>query len=137
MVFEESPESFWGKYAKFAIPVELLPSPYGYALIEALTPLGPIYAFDRGSPPTPVGRHDALFAAHLQKFRIRAAPAGLVMKPKGQLLLSGKIKHQLADGTYLYDIGIPFILNSYERLEPGIGVEVVTAPPLMLFRDEG
>jgi len=136
VVFEESPEVFWEKYAEFAVPAELLPFSQGYAVTEAVTPIGSIYAFDRGAPPTPSGHQNVLFAAALESFRVRNTAPGITPLPGGRTLLSGQVRRRLDAVSYLFDAGIPLILNSAEALEDGLGLEIVAAPPLMLFREE-
>ncbi|WP_457631116.1 hypothetical protein [Oceanithermus sp.] len=136
MVFEESPEVFWQRYLEHAASVELLPVPYGSPLLEALTPIGPVYAFDRGAPPAPVGRVNVIFAAAVESFRYRSGPARLQPAGGGRTLLAGKILRDLGGGAYLFDAGIPLVLHAAEPLESGAPLEVVAAPPLMLFREE-
>ena len=136
MAFEESPEIFWQRFTDFAIPAEIMPVPYGYPLVEALTQIGAVYAFDRGAPPTPVGRLDVLFACSLENFRYRHSRPQLQRMPAGRTMLAGKVLRQLDDYTYLFDVGIPLIINSHEPLEVGASLEVVAAPPLMVFRNE-
>ncbi|WP_457638342.1 hypothetical protein [Oceanithermus sp.] len=136
MAYEESPEDFWRQFSKYAVAVELLPVPYGYPVVEALTPIGAVYAFDRGAPPTPAGRQEALFAAFVDSFRYRRARPGLHPLQGGRTLISGKVLKKFAEDTYLFDSGLPLILSSGEPLEIGAPIELIAAPPLMLFRDE-
>jgi len=136
VAFEESPDDFWLQFSEFATTVELLPVPYGYPVVEALTSIGAVYAFDRGAPPAPVGRLEVVFAASVDSFRYRNARPGLQPLAGGRTLASGKVLKKLADEAYLFDAGLPLIINSREPLEVGAPIELVAAPPLMLFRNE-
>ncbi len=136
MAFEDSPDTFWQRFSAFAIPVEMLPVPCGYPLVEALAPIGAVYAFDRGAPPAPVGRLDVLFAAAVENFRYQNEPPRLQALAGGRTLLVGKVLRQLAEETYLFDVGMPLVLSSAEPLETGATLEVIAAPPLMLYRQE-
>ncbi len=133
MAFEESPDTFYQRFSSYAVPVELLPQPYGYPLLEALTPIGVIYAFDRGAPPTPIGRADVLFAATAASFRYRSGRPQLEQLPGGRARLTGKVRERLGTDAFLFDVGIPLVLNSSEPLEVGAALEVLTAPVLMAF----
>jgi len=133
MAFEEDPDTFYQRFAAYALPVEILPQPYGYSLLETLTPIGVIYAFDRGAPPSPVGHANVLFAATVASFRYRSGRPRLEQLPGGSARLAGKVREKLGEDAFLFDVGIPLVLNSYEPLEVGASLEVVTAPVLMAF----
>jgi len=136
VAFEDSPEVFWQRYGEHAVAVEMLPVPYGYPLVETLTPQGAVYAFDRGAPPSPIGRLNVLFAAAVESFRYRRLPAGLQSYEGGRALLAGRVVRRLSDDAFLFDAGIPLVINSQDPLEVGATLEVITAPPLMIFREE-
>ena len=136
MAFEDSPEVYWQHYGEHAISVEMLPVPYGYPLVEAVTPAGVVYAFDRGAPPAPAGRQDVLFSASVESFRYRQQRPSLRAVEGGRTLLAGKVLRRLSADAYLFDAGLPLVVNSEEPLEEGAALEIVAAPPLMLFRKE-
>jgi len=136
MAFEESPDTFWQRFSANAIPVEMLPVPYGCPLVEIITPIGVVYAFDRGAPPSPVGSVDVLIAATLENYRFHSDKKEIYPLNGGRTKLVGKVLRKLTENAYLFDVGIPIIVNSGEPLEVGSGLEITAAPPLMLFRKE-
>ncbi|WP_293177435.1 hypothetical protein [Oceanithermus sp.] len=137
MVWEESPEEFWERFREHAVRVELLPQPWSRATLEAVTPAGVLYPFDRGAPPAPVGRVELLLHAVAASFRYRAEPPGLEPLGAGRCRIRGRTLRDLGQGYYLLDAGVPLVLASSDPLEVGLPVEVRTEPPLMAFRNEG
>ncbi len=136
MVREESPEAFALRFAEHAVAVELLPVPYGYPLLEALTPVGVLYPFDRGAPPAPTGPVELILHASLASFRYREAPAAVEPLAGGRYRMRGRVLRELEPGFYLLDCDLPMVLASEEPLESGMAVEVISEPPLMAFRLE-
>ena len=136
MIFEESPDVFWQRFSEYAITGEILPVPYGYPLLEVITTIGAVYAFDRGAPPAPTGFQEVLFAGAVKSFKNNNEPKGMQQIKGGYSILKGKVLRELEDETYLFDVGILIILNSEEPLQVGVSLEVVIEPPLMIFRKE-
>ncbi|MER3603763.1 MAG: hypothetical protein C4298_08540 [Thermus sp.] len=72
---EESPETFFDRFRALAVEAHLYPAPWGFPLLLAkATPSqrGPsealfLYALDRGPPPAPTGRVQALFHGLVQE----------------------------------------------------------------------
>jgi hypothetical protein len=118
------------------VGVELLPQPFGYPLLEAITPAGVLYPFDRGAPPAPTGRVELVLHATVEAFKYRQGPVGVHELPGGRYRLNGRVRSELEPGFYLLDCGLPLVLASDEPLEPGMEIEVTTEPPLMAFRME-
>jgi len=136
MAFEDSPEVFAERFSDHAVGVELLPQPFGYPLLEAVTPVGVLYPFDRGAPPAPSGKVELVLHATVETFRYSNRPPGVREIAGGRYLLSGRVIRQLEPSFYLLDCGIPLVLASEEPLETAKQVEVTTEPPLMAFRRE-
>lgn len=137
MAYEESPEVFAERFAEHAVGVELLPQPFGYPLLEAVTPAGVLYPFDRGAPPAPTGQVELVLHATVETFKYRQGTPGVRELPGGRYRLRGRVRRELEPGFYLMDCGVPLVLASEEPLEAGMDIEVTTEPPLMAFRKEG
>ncbi len=137
MTYEESPEAFAERFGDHAVGVELLPQPLGYPLLEAVTPAGILYPFDRGAPPAPTGQVDLVLHATVETFRYRQGASAARPLSGGRYLLNGRVRSELEPGFYLLDCGVPLVLASEEPLESGMDIEVTTEPPLMAFRTEG
>ncbi len=136
MVLEEGPEAFALRFTECAAGVELLPVPFGHPLLEALTPSGVLYPFDRGAPPAPAGPVELILHATLSSFRYLERPAEITALAGGRYRLRGRVLRELEPGFYLFDCGLPLVLACDEPLETGMGVEGTTEPPLMAFRSE-
>ncbi|ADR36291.1 hypothetical protein [Oceanithermus profundus] len=137
MAYEEGPEAFAERFAEYAVAVELLPQPFGYPLLEAVTPVGVLYPFDRGAPPSPSGPVELVLHAVVASFRYRKQPPGVQALAGGRHRLCGRVQREIAPGFYLLDCGLPLVLASDEPLETGMEIEVTAEPPLMAFRSEG
>ncbi len=136
MTVEESPEEFSELFAEYATRVDLLPLPVGYPLLEALTPIGVVLAMDRCAPPAPTGQADVIFHAVCESFSVRGGDKLYRPLPRGASLLRGRVVKALSDVHYLFDVGVHFVLGSYEPLEAGLPLEIRAAAPLMAFRLE-
>ncbi len=137
MAYEESPEYFAEHFADHAVNVELLPYPFGYPLLEAITPVGVLYPFDRCAPPAPTGQVELVLHASVESFRYRRHAPGIEELSGGRYRLKGRVQAELEPGFYLMDCGLPLVLASEKPLEEGMDIEVTTEPPLMAFRMEG
>lgn len=137
MVWEESPEAFWERFAEHAVGVELMPLPANAVVLEVVTPQGVLYPFDRGAPPPPSGRAEVVLHAVVSSFRHLTRRPGLQQEEGGRHLVWGRVLRDLGDGFYLVNAGLPLVLASAEPLEVGADLELRTEPPLMAFRDEG
>lgn len=133
---EESPEEFLRRFLEHRMEVELSPEPWGCPLLEALTPLGPLYAFDRGAPPAPVGR--ALVLLHgVAEWARPLLGEPYLERARDRYRLGGEAA-PLGGGFYLLRIpgprgeGVKLVVY-WEGEMPG-RAEVGLLPPLMLFR---
>lgn len=137
MGFEEGPETFGERFAQFALAAELLPQPFGYPLLEVVTPVGVLYPFDRGAPPAPTGKVELILHATVASFRYRKQEPRIQPLAGGRYRLSGRIVREVEPHFYLLDCGVPLLLASEEPLETGMAAVIITEPPLMAFRPEG
>ncbi len=99
---EESPEEFLRRFLEHRLEVDLLPEPWGSPLLEALTPLGPLYAFDRGAPPAPVGPTPVLLHGVAEWVRPLEGEAYL-KRVRDRYRLGGEAR-ELGEGFYLLEV---------------------------------
>ncbi len=134
MVLEESPDTFFERFSQYATQLDLLPVPEGWPLLEAHTPLGLIFLFDRGTPPAPLGPTDVLVHGVVREVRPAEGKPRLTPRTGGAYTISGRVIGEPAPGFFLFDAGFPILLASQTPLEPETRIEVDLEPPLMAFR---
>ncbi|RIH93348.1 hypothetical protein Mgrana_00792 [Meiothermus granaticius NBRC 107808] len=138
-VLEESLEYFWEQFSSYALPMPLSPEPLGSPLLEVLTPLGPVWAFDRGL--TPIGGESPPILLHGQVERWEPEPMSPPLRylGGGRYQVSGRVVERLGGAFFLLRIGggaeaLTLLLADLEP--PPVGAEGTAwlAPPLMAFR---
>lgn len=127
---EESPESFLERFSGHREEVFLFPEPWGSPLVEAKTPAGVVYAFDRGAPPTPTGPLKALL--HGVAEEVRPLEGEAFLRREGPRYRLGGEATPLGGGFYLLEAGVKVVVY-WEGPMPK-RAEVLLCPPLMLFR---
>ncbi|AFV76317.1 hypothetical protein Theos_1277 [Thermus oshimai JL-2] len=127
---EESPESFLERFSAHREEVFLFPEPWGSPLVEAKTPAGVVYAFDRGPPPTPTGPLRALL--HGVAEAVGPLEGEAFLRREGPRYRLGGETTPLGGGFYLLEAGAKVVVY-WEGPMPK-RAEVLLSPPLMLFR---
>lgn len=142
IVLEDTPEAFWEQFAGLATPVTLYPQPLFSPLIEVQSPIGVLYAFDRGLSPLPPGAIQLLFHAQLESWQPAEGQGRLSHTGSGCYEAVGQVKQALGGPFYLLEIArdannaLP-ILVAASGLETGQIIQAQLRPPLMVFRSEG
>ncbi|MER3451472.1 MAG: hypothetical protein C4300_04915 [Thermus sp.] len=135
---EESPETFFDRFRALAVEAHLYPAPWGFPLLLAkATPSqrGPsealfLYALDRGPPPAPTGRVQALFHGLVQE--VFPYQRDLLHREGSRYRAAGRIR-ALEEGFYVVEVGLPLLVHSETPLPEK--AELLLFPPLMLFRE--
>lgn len=136
---EESLEYFWEHFSAYAVPMPLGPEPLGSPLLEVLTPLGPVLAFDRGLTPVMGGDLPILLHGQVEEWRPEAGHTPLRYLGGGRYEASGWVVERLGGPFFLLRLGgeaeiLTLLLAALEP--PPVGAEGTArlAPPLMAFR---
>jgi hypothetical protein len=136
---EESLEYFWEHFSVYAVPMPLGPEPLGSPLLEVLTPLGPVWAFDRGLTLVAGGNIPILLHGQVEEWRPEAMPTPLRYLGGGCYEASGRVVERLGGAFFLLQLGgeaeaLTLLLADLEP--PPVGAEGTArlAPPLMAFR---
>ncbi|WP_243454915.1 hypothetical protein [Meiothermus sp. CFH 77666] len=140
---EESPEYFWERFSGYAQTWPVCPEPLGSPLLEVLTPLGPLYAFDRtlvhfSGSETPVIVH-----GEVEHWEATQDTNALQHLGGGRYQMTGRVQAVL-DATYFVlqvqgsggESSLQVVLAASNL--PGVGswITVQLKPPLMVFRPE-
>ena len=134
MALEEHPEAFFERFEAVAGTFEVLPVPYGYPLLELVTPEGVLPVFDRGAPPIEGGRFRVLIHGVVLSFEPRKEPAYVRPLPTGRTRLSGAVEADLGEGFFHVAATVPVLVHAPEALKVGERYVFDLAPPLMGFR---
>lgn len=141
---EESPEYFWEQFSPYAASYPVSPEPLGSPLLEVLTPLGPIYTFDRGLVPYTASLTQIILHGQVESWQESPQNNPLNHLGGGRYELCGAVSEMLGRGLFVLELA-----QSTESLEkvkvllysphPPVVGQVITArllPPLMAFRPE-
>lgn len=136
---EESLEGFWEHFSPYARPFPLGPEPVGSPLLEVLTPLGPVLAFDRGLTPLPAGEVPILLHAQVEAWREEPSPTALRHLGGGRYEAAGQVTERLGGPFFLLRLGnepgaLTLLLADLEPPPLGGQGTARLAPPLMAFR---
>ncbi len=134
MALEEHPESFFERFERVAVEIDVLPVPYGYPLLELAVPGGILPVFDRGAPPIAPGRHRVLIHGVVREHRPSRDPAAIHPLAGGAVRLTGAVREDLGDGFFHVESVVPVLLRVAAPLSPGERYAFDLAPPLMGFR---
>jgi hypothetical protein len=140
---EESPEYFWERFSQYAQTWPISPEPLGSPLIEVLTSLGPLFAFDRGLAPLSGGVTQVIFHGQVEDWHRAQNTSAAQHLGGGRYQFTGQVETVLDASCFVLQVESP---NSEKRLRlvlaapnpPGAGswVTVILAPPLMVFRPD-
>jgi len=134
MVLEEHPDAFFERFAQVAFETTILPSPYGYPLLELEIPGGLLPVFDQGPPPVETQTQRILVHGVAREYRNANEASYLHVFPGGHAKLSGFIQEALGDGFYHVASVIPVLVWVGAELEPGSRYVFDLAPPLLGYR---
>lgn len=137
---EESLEYFWEHFSAYAVSFTLSPEPMGSPLLEILTPLGPVLAFDRGLTPLPNENIPILLHAQVERWQDDPTAQPILRHlGGGRYEAVGRVVERLGGAFFLLEIAsqsesLTLLLAGLEP--PPLGSQGVArlAPPLMAFR---
>ncbi|GEM84503.1 MAG: hypothetical protein KatS3mg074_053 [Meiothermus sp.] len=143
MVLEESPEYFWERFSQYAQTWPVSPEPLGSPLLEVLTPLGPLFAFDRTVVPFSGDETPLIFHGQVEHWEATQNTNALQHLGGGRYRMTGRVEAVL-DATFFVlqvpgqggEIALQLVLAAPNP--PGVGswITVQLNPPLMVFRPD-
>jgi hypothetical protein len=141
-VIEDDPEHFWERFCAFAVEFGVAPEPLGSPLLEVITPLGTLYAFDR-SLASYGSKAKGILHAQVQTWQSleaeAPAPQSAIHKGGGRYELSGVVENHIDKHFFVLNAGTPpacrFVLWGEQVPEVGLTIKALLAPPLMVFRE--
>lgn len=141
---EESPEYFWEQYSPYAATFQVSPEPMGSPLLEVLTPLGPIFVFDRGLVPHTAANMQLILHGQAERWEEGQQTSPLNHLGGGRYELAGQVTEAMARGFFVLEVAqspdasekLKILLYAEQAPQAGQWVIVQVAPPLMAFRPE-
>jgi hypothetical protein len=140
---EESPEHFWERFSQYAQTWPISPEPLGSPLLEVLTSLGPLFAFDRCLAPLSGSVTPLIFHGQVEDWNPDQNTNNVQHLGGGRYQFTGQVQAVLDASFFVLQVESP---NSEPHLRlvlgaldpPGVGswVTVRLAPPLMVFRPD-
>ncbi len=134
MPLEDSPETFFQRFAPCRIELRSLPVPAGYPLLELETPEGLLRAMDRGAPPAPRGPVELVLHAVARRFGPAEGPPAIVALAGGRHRFVGRVQAALEEGWYCFSTAVPLVVYSATPLPPSTLLWVESEPPLFAYR---
>ncbi|RIH87608.1 hypothetical protein Mlute_00918 [Meiothermus luteus] len=141
---EEGPEYFWERFSAYAQSFPVSPEPVGSPLIEVVTPLGPLYAFDRGLAPFSGGETPLILHGQVELWEeVQGQREAVRRLEGGRYAFSGQVEAVLEPPFFVLRVlgpegqaGFRLVLAALEPPPAGGWVVVRLRPPLMAFRPE-
>jgi len=142
-VLEESPEYFWERFSQYAQTWLVSPEPLGSPLLEVLTPLGPLFAFDRTLAPFTKSETSLIFHGQVTKWESAQNTSAIQHLEGGRYRISGRVEAVLDASFFVLKVedtagetSTLFVLAAQNPPDVGRWVTVQLAPPLMVFRPD-
>lgn len=143
MVLEESPEYFWERFSKYTQTWPVSPEPLGSPMLEVLTPLGPLFAFDRTLVPFSGSETPLVFHGQVEHWEATQDTNALQHLGGGRYQITGRVEAVLDATFFVLQVQgsgseIPLQLVLAAPNPPGVGswITVQLKPPLMVFRPD-
>ncbi len=143
MVLEESPEHFWERFAQYAQTWPVSPEPLGSPLLEVLTPLGPLFAFDRALVPISGSQTPLIFHGQVDHWETTQNTNAVQHLGGGRYQMTGRVTAVLDDGFFVLqaqgsgaEAALQLVLSAQTPPTTGSWITVHLAPPLMVFRPD-
>ncbi|WP_299430844.1 hypothetical protein [uncultured Meiothermus sp.] len=142
-VLEESPEYFWERFSQYAQTWPVSPEPLGSPLLEVLTPLGPLFAFDRTLAPLSGSETPLILHGQVEHWETAQNTSAVQHLKGGQYRMTGQVESVLDASFFVLQLEgsggeTPLRLVLAAQNLPGAGswVTVRLLPPLMVFRPD-
>ncbi len=143
VVLEESPEYFWERFSQYAQTWTVSPEPLGSPMLEVLTPLGPLFVFDRTLLPFSGSESLLILHGQVEHWETTQSTSAVQHLGGGRYRLTGLVEAVLDAGFYVLKVegsnggaDLRLLLAAQDLPEPGSRVTVTLAPPLMAFRPD-
>ncbi|KIQ55370.1 hypothetical protein [Meiothermus taiwanensis] len=140
---EDSPESFWERFAQYAQTWPVSPEPLGSPVLEVLTPWGVLYLFDRGITPFFGGEASLLIHGQVVHWEAASEAPAIEHLGGGRYKVRGRVEALLDNRYFLLGLAgagqenrLHLVLAGSRLPELGTPIQAHLAPPLMAFRSE-
>lgn len=142
-VLEESPEYFWERFSQYAQTWPISPEPLGSPLLEVLTSLGPLFAFDRTLAPISGSATPLIFHGQVEHWHTTQNTNTVQHLGGGRYQFTGQVETVLDASFFVLQVESPsselrlrLVLAALNPPSTGSWVTVQLAPPLMVFRPD-
>lgn len=142
-LLEESPEYFWERFSQYAQTWPVSPEPLGSPLLEVLTTLGPLFAFDRSLVPFSGNETPLIFHGQVDRWEIAQNAASIQHLGGGRYQMTGQVEAVLDALFFVFqvqsssgDASLRLVFSAQNPPTPGSWVTVELLPPLMVFRPD-
>lgn len=142
-VLEESPEYFWERFSQYAQTWPVSPEPLGSPLLEVLTPLGPLFAFDRTLVPFSGSETPLIFHGQVEHWEVAQNTNAVQHLGGGWYQITGQVEAVLDSSFFVLqveglgsEIRLHLVLAAQNPPSVGSWVTVQLVPPLMVFRPD-
>lgn len=142
MVLEESPEYFWERFSQYAQAWPVSPEPLGSPLLEVLTPLGPLFAFDRTLVPLSGSETPLIFHGQVEHWEATQNTNALQHLGGGRYQITGRVEAVLDATFFVLQVEgngsetLQMVLAAPNPPDMGSWITVQLVPPLMVFRPD-
>jgi hypothetical protein len=142
-VLEESPESFWERFSRYAQSWPVSPEPLGSPLLEVLTPWGPLFVFDRALTPFSGEETPLILHGQVERWEEATELPTIELLAGGRYLVRGRVGDVPEPQYFVLQVegpnagkGLWLLLADPHPPSPGALVQAHLAPPLMAFRPD-
>lgn len=142
-VLEESPEYFWERFSQYAQTWPVSPEPLGSPLLEVLTPVGPLFAFDRTLVPFAGSETPLIFHGQVAHWEAAQNTHTVQHLGGGRYQMTGQVEAVLDEPFFVFQVQSPgseswlrLVLAAQNPPSAGSWVTVQLVSPLMVFRPD-
>jgi hypothetical protein len=142
-VLEESPEYFWERFSQYAQTWPVSPEPLGSPLLEVLTPVGPLFAFDRTLVPFAGSETPLLFHGQVAHWESAQNNPPAQHLGGGRYQMTGLVEAVLDELFFVFRVeglgseaGLRLVLSAQNPPSVGGWATVYLMSPLMVFRPD-
>ncbi|MCS7067384.1 MAG: hypothetical protein RMK51_01970 [Meiothermus sp.] len=143
VTLEESPEYFWERFSAYAQTWPVSPEPLGSPLLEVLTPLGPLFAFDRTLVPFSGSETPLIVHGQVEHWEATQTTPALQHLGGGRYQMTGRVEAVLNKAFFVLQVQGPgnetplqAVLAAPNPPDLGSWVSVQLRAPLMVFRPD-
>ncbi len=142
-MLEESPEYFWARFSQYAQTWPVSPEPLGSPLLEVLTPVGPLYAFDRTLVPFAGSETPLILHGQVAHWDTTQNTQTVQHLGGGRYQMTGQVEAVLDEIFFVFQVEslgneawVRLVLAAQNPPSVGSWITIQVVSPLMVFRPD-